>query len=135
MEAGSGKQLCGQGHNGWNEEKIKVSCTGQASSKGEFTVRVCLFGVDSFVWRWLVCLTFVCSRWLARSFGVGSFVWRLFVYLVFVCCKLVRSFDVCFSFGSFGVCLFHVDSSTRLALVCLFIYLSHVCLLCVSWFV
>jgi len=25
---------------GWNEQKIKVTCTGEASSKGEFTVRV-----------------------------------------------------------------------------------------------
>merc|ERR1712025_229459 len=40
LAAGSGKQLCGQKHNGWNEEKIKVSCTGEANSKGEFTVRV-----------------------------------------------------------------------------------------------
>merc|ERR1711918_301131 len=40
LAAGSGKQLCGQKHNGWNEEKIKVTCTGDANSKGEFTVRV-----------------------------------------------------------------------------------------------
>ena len=40
LAAGSGKQLCGSKNGGWNEQKIKVTCTGEASSKGEFTVRV-----------------------------------------------------------------------------------------------
>ena len=40
LAADSGKQLCGSKNNGWNEEKIKVSCTAAATSKGEFTVRV-----------------------------------------------------------------------------------------------
>ena len=39
MAAGSGKQLCGSKSNGWNEEKIKVTCTGDAVN-GQFTVRV-----------------------------------------------------------------------------------------------
>merc|ERR1712224_1162669 len=39
MQAGHGKQLCGQKHGGWHEEKYKVTCTGDAKN-GQFTVRV-----------------------------------------------------------------------------------------------
>jgi len=58
LAAGSGKQLCGQGHNGWNEEKIKVTCTAPAVN-GQFTLRVTTqlnsaandesFGIDNVV--------------------------------------------------------------------------------------
>merc|ERR1711937_644577 len=58
LAAGSGKQLCGQKHNGWNEEKIKVSCTA-AAVNGQFTLRVYTqlnsaandesFGIDNVV--------------------------------------------------------------------------------------
>jgi len=39
LAAGSGKQLCGQKHNGWNEARYQVSCTGDAKD-GQFIVRV-----------------------------------------------------------------------------------------------
>ena len=58
LVAGSGKQLCGQKHGGWNEEKIKVTCTAPAVN-GQFTVRVYTqlnsaandesFGIDNVV--------------------------------------------------------------------------------------
>ena len=37
--AGQGKQVCGRGNNGWNEDRMKVTCTGTAVD-GKFTVRV-----------------------------------------------------------------------------------------------
>merc|ERR1712159_145709 len=39
MVASSGKQTCGQKHGNWHEERIPVSCTGEAKN-GQFTVRV-----------------------------------------------------------------------------------------------
>merc|ERR1712019_332675 len=58
LAAGSGKQLCGQKHNGWNEEKIKVKCSAPAVN-GQFTLRVYTqlnsaandesFGIDNVV--------------------------------------------------------------------------------------
>ena len=69
LAAGSGKQLCGQKHNGWNEEKIKVKCSAPAV-KGQFTVRVTTqlnsaandesFGIDNVVLKkiWQVTADF-----------------------------------------------------------------------------
>ena len=39
LAAGSGKQLCGSKSNGWNEEKIKITCQA-APVNGQLTVRV-----------------------------------------------------------------------------------------------
>ena len=39
LAASSGKQLCGSKNGGWNEEKIKVTCTRDAVN-GQFTVQV-----------------------------------------------------------------------------------------------
>merc|ERR1712048_1488649 len=62
LAAGSGKQLCGQKHNGWNEEKIKIKCAAPAVN-GQFTVRVSTklnsaandesFGIDNVVLKQL----------------------------------------------------------------------------------
>ena len=62
LAAGSGKQLCGQKHNGWNEEKIKVKCSAPAVN-GQFTLRVTTklnsaandesFGIDNVVLKQL----------------------------------------------------------------------------------
>ena len=60
LAAPTGKQLCGQKHGGWNEQKIKVTCTAPAVN-GQFTVRVYTqlnsaandesFGIDNVVLR------------------------------------------------------------------------------------
>ena len=58
LRASQGKQICGKGHNNWNEDKIKVQCTAPAVN-GKFTVRVYTtlnsgaqdesFGIDNVV--------------------------------------------------------------------------------------
>ena len=39
LNASQGEQICGQGHSGWNEERMLVQCTAPAVN-GKFTVRV-----------------------------------------------------------------------------------------------
>ena len=61
LTAGQGKQVCGKGHNGWNEDSMKITCTGTAAKDGKFTVRVYTtlnsnaqdesFGIDNVVMK------------------------------------------------------------------------------------
>ena len=39
LTGGQGKQVCGSNNNGWHEDSMKVTCTGDAVD-GKFTVRV-----------------------------------------------------------------------------------------------
>merc|ERR1712159_649953 len=77
MSAGSGKQLCGQKHGGWHEERIKVTCTGDAKN-GQFTVRVYTtlnsaandesFGIDNVVLKKTVFKTLTANFQNAKDF-------------------------------------------------------------------